>query len=260
MSIYDEPNTPQSTEASPAESPTPSQPPAKKKRSGCATCLIMCLGMMFVCVVACGVGGWFVMKKAPDWARDAVVATIEGSDLTEADKQIVTQQVDRVITEYKAGRISMEQLGQIAEEFSESPLPTLMMAMAAEEAYIKSSGLEQAEKEQAKRTLQRVARGVFEEHIESDELNTALDYVSTQDANGARQFNHPVADEERRNMLAECKRLADDSNVPDEDYKVNVGEQLKAAIDRALATNPMEGFDLQSSNQSLEAMPATFSG
>ncbi len=257
MSIYDEPIEADGTTST---APAPPQTPAKKKRSGCATCLVVCLGFMFVCVVSCGIGGWFVMKKAPDWARDAVVATIEGSDLTAEDKQVVTQQVDRVLSEYKAGRISMEQLGQIAEEFSQSPLPTLMMAMAAEEAYIKPSGLEAIEKEQAERTLQRIARGVFEENIESDELDTALDHISTQDANGARQFKNPVANEDLRNMLAACQSLADEANVPDEAYDVNVGEEFKSAIDRALATTPNDDLDWQSAKQPIEALPATFAG
>ncbi|MBC8353943.1 MAG: hypothetical protein H8E66_18255 [Planctomycetes bacterium] len=205
------------------------------KRSGCATCLFVCLGLMLVCIVACGGGTWFVAKKAPDWARDAIVSGIEESDLSAEDKQVVTGQVDRVVDEYKAGRITMQQLSEIAQELSQSPLVTLMMAMAAEEAYIKPSGLSDEEKDLAERTLQRVARGVFEEKIDPDALNTALDYISTQDSNGARQFKNPVADEDLRQMLAECKRLADEAEIPDEPYQVNVGAEFKAAVDRVLS-------------------------
>lgn len=235
MSIYDPiPDGPVETE--PLKDVNDASPPGPpKKRSGCLTCLVICLGLMFVCIVLCAVGTWFVVKKAPDWARNAIVSGIEGSDLTAEDKQIVTEQVDRVVAEYKAGRITMQQLSQIGKELSESPLLTLMMAMSAEEAYIKPSGLSDEEKEQAKRILQRVARGVFEQQIDTEELNTALDYVSSQDADGARQFKNPVADEDLRQMLAECQRLADDADIPDEPYQVNVGAEFKAAVDRVLS-------------------------
>ncbi len=212
----------------------PASPP--KKRSGCATCLLVCLGLMFVCFVLCGAGTWFVVKKAPDWARDLAVSAIEGSDLTVEDKQVVTGQIDRVVDEYKAGRITMQQLGEIAEELQQSPLLTLMMAMATEEAYVRPSGLPDEEKELAKRTLQRVARGVFEKQIDAEELDAALDYISTKDGNGARKFNSPVGDEELEQMLTECKRLADAADIPDEPYQVNVGAEFKAAVDRVLSS------------------------
>ncbi|MBI2477704.1 MAG: hypothetical protein HYV60_03370 [Planctomycetia bacterium] len=235
MSIYDkipdQSHDPKPTQATLVDPPSESP----KKRSGCATCLIVLLGLMFVGILLCGFGTWYVVKKAPDWARDAIVSGIEGSDLTAEDKQIVTEQVDRVVDDYKAGKITMQQLGEIAQELSESPLLPLMMAMAAEEAYVKPSGLSDEEKEQAERTFQRVARGVFEKQIDTDELNTALDFVSTADANGNRQFKNPVTDEDLRLMLTELKRLADETEIPDEPYEVNVGAEFKAAVDRVLS-------------------------
>lgn len=235
MSIYDQIPEGTAPEVRPSAT-TPNLPtPPPKKRSGCATCLVVCLGLMFVCIVSCAVGAWFVVKKAPDWARDMAVNVIQGSDLTDEDKQVVTAQIDRVVAEYKAGRLTMQQLAEIAEALQKSPLLTLMMAMATEEAYIQPSGLTDEEQEQAKRTLQRVARGVFEKQIDTEELDTALGFVSTKDSNGAREFNNPVADEDLRQMLTECQRLADEADVPDEPYQVNVGAEFKAAVDRVLS-------------------------
>ncbi|HRX79084.1 MAG: hypothetical protein H6821_00355 [Planctomycetaceae bacterium] len=236
MSIYDQiPDQSHDPKPSQATFVDPLSESPKKKRSGCATCLIVLLGLMFVGILLCGLGTWYVVKKAPDWARNAIVSGIEGSDLTDEDKQIVTEQVDRVVDEYKAGRVSIEQLVEISQELSNSPLLTLMMAMAAEEAYVKPSGLSDEEKEQAERTFERVARGVFEKQIETDELNTAMDFVSTVDSNGNRQFKSPVADEDLRLMLAELKRLSDEAEIPDEPYQVNVGAEFKAAVDRVLS-------------------------
>lgn len=239
MSIYDQiPDRPQDASARPGTTksipPTPPKKSPPKKRSGCATCFVVMLGLMFICILACGFGTWFVIKKSPDWAGNMIASAIEGSNLTDEDKRIVTEQIDRVVDEYKSGRVTMQQLAEIAEEFSQSPLLTLTMAMATEEAYIKPSGLPKAEKELASRTLQRTARGVFEDNIDTEELNTALDFISTESTDGTRQFKSPVADSELRQMLAECKRLADEAAIPDEPYQVDVGAEFKATIDRVL--------------------------
>ncbi len=211
-------------------------PPTPPRRSGCATCLIISCVLLLICFVLCGVGGWFVVKKAPDWARNAVVSSIEASELKAEDKRIVIEQVDRVVAEYKAGRVTTEQMGKMVEELSESPLITLMITMAAMETYVKPSGLSEEEKVAAKRTLERVARGVIEDQITQEDLDTALDFVSTEDANGTRKFQQPVADEKIRQMLAELLRVADEAQIPDEPYEVNVGEEFKGVVDRVLKT------------------------
>ena len=85
------------------------------------------------------------------------------------------------------------------------------------------------------RVQQRVARGVFEKQTNPEDLDTTLDFVSTKDANGARKFKSPVADDDLRQMLKECKRLAGEAEVPDEPYQVKAGAEFKAAVDRVLS-------------------------
>lgn len=231
---------PYATDASPvippqqanwSEKGTPSEPPKAKK--GWSGCLIGCLCVFLLGVVMCGAGTWYAFKKLPDFARNTAVTAIEQSDLSDEDKRVVVEQVDRVVNEYKAGNISLEQVGEVFEEFAQSPLMNVLLAKAAMEKYVSPSGLSDEEKTEAKMTLERAARGVFEKKISQGELETTLDMISTKTGN-QRQFANSLSDDELRKFLAECKRLADAAEIPEEPYEVDVGGEVKKAVDRAL--------------------------
>ena len=218
----------------------PEQPEAPKSGCGCGSCLILACALVVLGVVACGIGGWYVVKKTPDWARERLVTMVDGSDLSPEDKRVVTEQIDRVVTEYKAGNVTFEELGKIVEEFAQSPVLTLMMSKFALEAYIKPSGLSDEEKAEAELTLQRVARGVFEKKIAPEDLEAAMDHISTKQPDGSRQMKEQPSDEDLRKMLAECKRRADEAEVPNEPFEVNIGEEFKKSIDKVLNNGSVE--------------------
>ena len=250
MSIYDDlgPETPiEPTQEVSAVSPVPaeavepptqsqeSESPKKRAGCGCSSCFGGCAMASLVVAILFVVGGLLVWKMLPGWTHDALVAAVEDSELSDEDKQSVVAQLDRVYDEYESGRLSMHQLGRLAEHIGESPLFTRALAYAAMENYIQPSGLSDEEKQNAERTLQRVARGVFEEQIEQRRLDPALDYISTEDSQGQRQFNESVSDEDLREMLAACRRLADNAGVPDAPFDVDIGGELKRAVDETLA-------------------------
>jgi hypothetical protein len=119
----------------------------------------------------------------------------------------------------------------------ESPLPTLMMADAAHELYVKPSGLSAEEKQQADLTMTRVARGVFDKRIGEDELEIPLDYISAKDFNGRRQPKESVTDDAVRAMIAECKKLANAAGIAKTSRRVDVGDEFKRVVDKVFADN-----------------------
>jgi hypothetical protein len=224
-----QPNEPYATPGS-----TPGTPAQKKSGCGCVGCLLGCLGVSVVVAIIAGIGMWYVVKKLPDMARQGIASVVEESELEDADKKMVMQQVDRLVDGYKQGKVDMQKLGKLTEEFVQSPLMDLLVAFAAKKNYIEPSGLSPEEKAEAEKTLHRVARGVIEEKITQEQLDVALNHISTKTPNGARQFKEKVTDEELRAFLSESKKLADDAMISDEDVKVDVGAELKKLVDKAL--------------------------
>jgi hypothetical protein len=217
------------------------QLPPPKSGSGMKIVLIILLVLLVLFAIACGgcvYGIYYVATNAKAIAanavRDALIQSIQESDLRPEDKTAIVAQLNRVTDEFKAGRITVEDLGTIMTNLAESPLITLGMVYLIEEKYIKPSGLSQEEKDEARLTLQRAARGVFEKKISQQDLENISDQVSTRDAEGNRNLKEKISDEELRTFLADLKRLADDAAIPEEPYEVNVGAEFKKAVDQAL--------------------------
>ena len=215
-------------------------PPPRQNSRWLPACLIGCLGGFLVLALLCAGGTWYTVRNAPrlgaDLTRSTLTQFVENSELKPEDKRAVIAQIDRVAAKYKRGEITLEQVTQIGEEIMQGPLMVLLMALAAEEQYLNASGLSAEEKAAAKRTVQRVGRGVVEKKITEEELDPLLDHVSTKGANGQRAFAEKLTDEQLRQFLTEAKALVDAKGIPDEPYQVDVGAQLKSAVDRVLKT------------------------
>lgn len=208
-------------------------PPPKKTGCGCLGCFLGCLGVVLVLAILGAIGGYFVVQKIPDFTRQTIAKAIDESDLKPEDKQMVMQQVDRLVEGYKDGKVDLQKLRKFAKDFVQSPLMDLLIAFGAKVKYIEKSGLTPEEKAEAERTLHRVARGVIEEKISQEKLDIALNHISNE-VGQSRQFKEEVTDEELRAFLNECKRLADEAMVPDEDLEVDIGGELKKLVDKTL--------------------------
>jgi hypothetical protein len=215
-----------------------SPPPVEARNNWIPACLIGCFLMFVACGLLCAGIVWYVAsnakKIASNLARDAIVGTVEQSDLESNEKRAIIAQVDRVVDQYQAGEISTEDLGRIMEELAESPLMGAILIRSVELHYVEPSGLDDAEKEQARRTLQRVLRGLYEKQLTTEELEPAMDHISYRDAQGNRQLKQQISDEELRRFLAACRERVEAAEIPDEPYEVQISQELKRAIDRAL--------------------------
>ena len=129
---------------------------------GCG-CAAVCL-----LLVAVGVGVWVSMNWK-DWAADlgkqVAADAIAKSSLPAEDKARVLNRINQLADDFKVGKVSTEQLGKVMEQIAQSPLLPLGLVMAADEKYVKPSGLTDEDKDAGRRTLQRLARGAFEKTI-----------------------------------------------------------------------------------------------
>jgi len=175
-----------------------------------------------------------VKSIASDVAREMIVSVVDESELDEEEKQAIVAQVDRVVDKYKSGEISTEDLGRIMEELAESPLIGVIMVYSIEAKYVVPSGLSDEEKEQARVTLQRVLRGVYEEKIDPSEIEPLMEHMTNEMPDGTQQMKESVTDQELRDFLAECKKKADEAEVPDEPFEVKISEEFRRAVDSAL--------------------------
>lgn len=219
----------------------PNEPPKSASGSGCLWALLFG-GIGFVVVVAlvCGVGGYYAFKNAKslavDFARNVAVEVIKDSDLTDEDQQEVIAQVDRVVAAYKSGEIDEKDLEKILTEIQTSPLLPLAVVYGVEKQYLDKSGLTADEKADARKQLQRLIRGGIEKKIPQNDVEALMGPLQQVGPNGERQMKPTLTDEEIKTFVAGAKKLADDAKIPDEEFKVDIGEEVKRIVDVGLGT------------------------
>jgi hypothetical protein len=216
-------------------------PPPPRQGSG-GKCLLGC-GLIFVLLlVACGGGIWYAYQYGAqlligaggELARAKIVEGIERSELREEDKQVIIEQVDRVIAKAKEGKINGTKLAEIMENLKRSPLLQVAMAYSIEENCVRYSGLDADEKQAASLTLQRAARGLFEQRISNEQLKAAMRPIANEKPDGELELKEHATDDEIRQALADLGALADDAGIPEEPFEVDIGAEVKKAVDEAL--------------------------
>ncbi|MDP7019444.1 MAG: hypothetical protein QGG36_26845 [Pirellulaceae bacterium] len=209
------------------------QPAEKRSNVWLPTCLIGCLGIVILSGVAIVGSVWWVASNTHRLVKTAIVTAVETSDLNEQDKAAVRGQVERVFEAYDNGEIDERKFKDIVQEISSSPIMSIPVVTFLEQQYVSQSGLNDEEAAAAKITVQRLARGVIERKISKATVDGLVDMISEPGQEG--QIKAQLSDEELRAFLAECKRLADEVSIPEEAYVVNIGEEVRKAVDRALA-------------------------
>lgn len=203
-------------------------------------------GVAFVLVV--GITGYLIYSVvmnlkdfATDVGRSVIVQVIEDSPLSDEEKAGVVEQIDRVADAYKAGEIDTEQMANVFSQLVESPVLVAGIVIAAEQQYVIPSGLDADEKAQAKRDLERFARGVFEESITPQQTEVAMASIQTTDPNtGETTIKDNLTDEELRALLADLRAAADAAEIPDEPFEVDLVGELKKIVDGVLGAQGQE--------------------
>ncbi len=201
--------------------------------------LIGCsIAFVVVVIIAVAASLWAI-RTAKTWgtdlARGAIVQQIETSSLPDDQKTGIIGSIDRVADDFKAGKMSTEELARIFERISESPVLPIGMAYFAREKYIAPSDLTDEEKIGAERTLQRLARGVFEKQIPESQAKTVMAPLQKTDGNGNQTLKETATNEEVRDFLERAKAAADAAEVPDEPYVVDIAAEIEKAIDETMA-------------------------
>lgn len=208
-------------------------------KSGCLWgCLIGGIGGFLALVIICVGAIWYVTTNiktiAASVARNVSVQLIEASELSAEDKAQVIAQVDRVVNAYKKGEITEADLQHILEEVGESPLLPLAVVYGVEVQYLDRSGLTDDEKADARLQLQRFVRGGFEKKIEKAKLEAAIEPLMVTMPNREKKLKEQLTDDELKKFIANAKQLSDEAMIPNEEFKVDIGDEVTRIIDRAL--------------------------
>lgn len=219
---------------------------------GCAITLLLCL--IFGIVMAVLVYR-FGKQFATDIAVTALNAVVEDSELPGAEKQEIKTEVQKVASDFKEGKLSTQQVMEIFRGVMQGSIGPYIMCRSLEAAYLDKSGLSADEKTVAKRTLNRMMRGVAEHKISAEQLQTLSGDITVEGPEGSRKLKQSLTDDELRTFLEKCKKLADEKQIPDDEFKVEIAKELRRVIEavrKGELVVPEEGAAMQDESENVE--------
>ena len=227
----------------PVPQPSPfQQPPRKSGVNWLVSLLLIFVGFFVLGGVLCVVGVWYVASNIDKWVvglgREAIVAAINDSELPQEEKTEVITQVDRLVTAYKEKRIDQSDLERVMTELQDAPALKALALYGIEDEFLKDIDLTPAELQQARRTFERALRGVYEGKINDEVFYAALPGYE-EDEPIRLAANNPAEQptnegDDVRELLIKLKVMADNAGIPDEPFQLDIGDEVKKLVDRAL--------------------------
>jgi|CXWL01.1.fsa_nt_gi hypothetical protein len=202
---------------------------------GCLIALAVLIGLLII-------AGIVVALKWRSWTASftnmVTEKAVTSSQLPQDQKDRIIARVKGVTEEFKAGKITVAQFGDVGKAIAEGPLLPLGVAWGVREKYFEKSELSAEEKAGGTRSIERFARGVAEKSIPMSALQGVMDPIMDNPSANKHELKASVTDDELRAFLANAKAKADEVKIPDEAYHINIADELDKAIDSALGKSP----------------------
>jgi len=209
------------------------------RRSGRGGVLGGCLIALAVVLILLLIGGLYVRANWRGWTAAGMQSistnVVNESGLPQDQKDLILAEVTKVSDDFKAGKIGIRDLQKVGEEIAKSPLLPLAGVQAARLKYIEPSDMTPEEKAAADRSLQRFARGIHDKKIEPGVIDDVVKPITTLKPDGRWELKEKPTRQELDQFVANAKAKADEAQIPDEPFNLNIAAELKKAIDKALS-------------------------
>jgi hypothetical protein len=215
------------------------------RRSGArrGSFLTGCLIVLAVLIIIAVIAGLWIRANYRGVLANVTIRTVEAaldeSELDDQQRAAILAEVELLATDYKEKRITNEQMLEVMQEISESPLIPLGAVYAVDKGYVQPSAMPEEEKADARLQLQRVARGFYEKSISQEQLEDILEPISKRRTEADPddfdlQEPEDVSIEELRQFVERARTAADEAGIPSEPFQIDIAAELRKAIDRAL--------------------------
>jgi hypothetical protein len=200
-------------------------------RGGILKVLLIIFGVV---LLLCVISGIYVAMHWKGWAADfanvAAQEVIREAGLPENQRDAILSEVKQFGEDFKAGRVTMEELGRVAKAIADSPVLPVAGVQAAQYKYIEPSDMSPDEKAAGVRSLQRFARGVHERKISKEIVDDVIKPVAEMKPNGRWSIKDNPTRMELDQFIDNAKARADEAMIPNEPFDLDIADELRKAI------------------------------
>ncbi|MCA9278773.1 MAG: hypothetical protein H6815_11335 [Phycisphaeraceae bacterium] len=204
--------------------------------AGCIGCMVVA-GILLILLI---VGGFYVRAKWKGWVvsgvRTGVQQALNESNLPQEQVTALLGEYDRVGEKFKKGDIGFQEIADLGEQLADSPAVPFAAVKVVEAVYLQRSTLDDAQKAEILRSLERYARGINEGTISQDSIERTLQPIAVRTGDHNWQVREPgvVKNDDLIDLGNRAKEKADEANVPDEPFEVDLVGEVRKIIDSVL--------------------------
>lgn len=224
--------------------PAPAGEPPKKSNT-LKYLVIGCLGFLLLCVIFCAVGGYLVVTNARSIAGSAATSiarsAVNDLPLPNDQKTRINAQINRVADEFKAKRLTIEQVGAVLQQIVQSPEMLAGGMYYSVKNHIAKSAFDEAAKNDAYTTMMRLVSGFLDGKIDEGELRSVTAPLFTTNNEGEQVFKTTLSDEELRKLIRSAREVVEAAGVPTRVPEPDIAAAVERSVDHALsgaATQP----------------------
>jgi hypothetical protein len=211
---------------------------AQNSSSGCLKFFVVgCLVFVVLTIVAAGGIFYVVKNKGAEMiafgVSKATEKVVEESGLPEEDKEGVRQQMARVTERIAARELGFDRLEVLSESFETGPLPGLFFLQGLQQGPVERSGLSPEEKEDSRRTIERLQHRLVEGTVSAKEIFKEVRRMADGDVENA--FESDLSDDEVRSLVESIRTMANEAEIPDGTFRVDVVGEVRKVVDLLLA-------------------------
>jgi hypothetical protein len=200
-------------------------------RGGVLKVVLIVVGVVALIAVCAGI---FVALHWKGWVANLAFTAsqqmVKESGLPQDQKDSILSEVRQLGDDFSSGKISGQEMAKIVKAIGDGPLLRVATVQGASARYIDSSEMTPGEKKVAILSLQRFARGVYENKIPKEKVDVIVKPVSDPLPNGQWKLKSSPSRMEVDQFVADARTEADKTKIPDEPFELNVADELKKVI------------------------------
>lgn len=218
--------------------PAPAGEPPKKSNT-LKYLVIGCLGFLLLCVIFCAVGGYLVVTNARSIAGSAATSiarsAVNDLPLPGDQKTRINSQINRVADEFKAKRLTIEQVGEVLQHVVQSPELLVGGMYYTAKNHITRSAFDEAAKSDAQTTIMRLATGFLEGKIGESDLRSVTAPLFTTNSEGEQVLKTTLPDEELRKLIRDAREVVEAAGVSVQVSEPDIASAVERSVDQALS-------------------------
>ncbi len=204
-------------------------------------CLVVGIFVAVAISVTFIVAAWMMTGKQGERAnkaiQDQLIPWVAQSPLDPTDKQAVTEQLSKLVSEINANQYDERQLLRLFAVLSDSPVLQWGVIQQVN-ARAANSGLTAAELEALQIESDRLLRLASQGGLGLQQLEFVVQKVASKERkSGTLSIVDSVTDADLREFLQRAKSTADKRDIPQEAFPSSVSQVLKGLIELALSTS-----------------------